>query len=201
MAHPTTRAIVLGSWGRGRGGRRQDPVHLWKTPESAVGRGPGDLRLLWAPAGACPSLRVRWGCRYRLPERGLGRQHPRPLGQHLEAVDRGDRAHVEQGQPLVRWPQCPSSVPRPVRAVAWELKGRDPGRGEGEASPRHGHQLAGCPGSWGFIPGPGGREDGIQCRPPGCLALIPSPSLLCLCCLPTSPPASPFLVFSFSGFS
>lgn len=139
MCQPGAREPLHGASGarRGRADRPQpqDRVHLRKPPESAVRWGPRALRLLRPPAGARPSLRVAGGCWHRLPERGLGRQHPRPLGQHREAAGRGNRVHVQQGRPLVRRPQHPPRVPRPVWAAARELEGPDLGRSEG-APPR-----------------------------------------------------------------
>ena len=153
-----------------------------------MGRDPGALRLVWAQGGACRGL---WR---RRPERGLGRQH-------LEAVGCGDRGHVEQDRPPVRWPQPQPGVPRPALTVGRELKGWELGRGQRGASGRHGG-LAGrlaSRGCQGFTRGPGGGGGGIRVTG----SFLPLPALVSASAsafpsLPQSSPASPYLPLAFS---
>lgn len=105
------------------------------------------------------------------------------MGQHSEAVGHGDRGHVEQGWPRVRWLQRQPAVPGPALTVGRELEGWDPGWGQWAASRWHGGPAGGPAGpGGGFIPWAGGRD---RCHWPGYRVLL-SPSSgssprLCVC--------------------
>lgn len=93
------------------------PVLLWKPPEPAVRWCPEDL---WLVSGRDGPICLIRQC---LPEWGLRGQDPRGLGQHPEAVGRGDRGHRQQSWFPGQWLRPPHRDPRAALTMGRELKG------------------------------------------------------------------------------